>query len=252
MNQIEDIAVQHQICKATYSLCRVVGYKYVLKHFPHEVNHLEECLFLLKKQVSATLCKCIILTNLCITKMDVVHRIDEQDKGDHENWETTYVLLHWLAALCLIPFDICSMDSTAGMATVGKSTLVVTIVHTCKSFMQDTGPTRDAASICLSVLLTRPDMENAHLEEFMVWATMFLNSFLQLPVVERSNLCPQYFLALGVLHADLDLHCASSTGRKMPPWEGYPITGVSVWLTHLAAGSSRCRACRRRGPSGTA
>lgn len=64
MNQIEDIAVQHQICKATYSLCRVVGYKYVLKHFPHEVNHLEECLFLLKKQVSAILCKCIILTNV--------------------------------------------------------------------------------------------------------------------------------------------------------------------------------------------
>lgn len=109
-------------------------------------------------------------------------------------------MLHWLAALCLIPFDICSMDSTAGIATVGKSTLVETIVHTCKSYMQDTGPTRDAASICLSVLLTRPDMENAHLEEFMVWATMFLNSFLQLPVVERSNLCPQYFLALGVLH----------------------------------------------------
>lgn len=41
----------HYICKATYSLCRVVGYKYVLKHFPHEVNHLEECLILLSKQV---------------------------------------------------------------------------------------------------------------------------------------------------------------------------------------------------------
>jgi len=177
-----------------------VGYKYVLKHFPHEVNHLEECLALVKKQVQLPSRARSHLNFTHSQSIAFLTTVSMQDKVDHDNWETTYVLIHWLAALCLIPFDICSMDSTAGLAAVGKSTLVVNIVQTCKSFMQDTGPTREAASICLSVLLTRPDMENAHLQEFMAWSTALLGSYLQLPVVERNSLSPLYFHTLGVLH----------------------------------------------------
>lgn len=54
--------------------------------------------------------------------------------------------------------------------------------------------------MCLSVLLTRPDMETAHLDEFVGWATALLDDFSQLPPQERSNLSQQYFLILGVLH----------------------------------------------------
>ena len=36
--------------------------------------------------------------------------IRAQDSTDYETWETRYVLLMWLCILCLIPFDICSMD----------------------------------------------------------------------------------------------------------------------------------------------
>lgn len=35
----------------SYSVCRVAGYKYVMKHFLHEVRHLESCLSLLNQQV---------------------------------------------------------------------------------------------------------------------------------------------------------------------------------------------------------
>ncbi len=146
-----------------------------------------------------------------------IFTISFQDKLDHDNWETTYVLLLWLAALCLIPFDICSMDSSAGLMSVnGKSTLVLNIVQTCKSCMQDTGPTREAASVCLSVLLTRPDMETAHLHEFMTWSIALLDSWSQLPPAERSNLSSQYFLILGDLHCVFQIYKLGHRLKLLP------------------------------------
>ncbi|KAJ1417019.1 armadillo-type protein, partial [Ochromonadaceae sp. CCMP2298] len=176
----------------SYSLCRVAGYKYVMKHFLHEVSHLESCLSLL----------------------------NQQDRADHR-WETRYVLLLWLAALCLIPFDICSMDSSlqiepsqpvdASDATEPSEsiesssvpgpparTLVTNIVTQCKAFLSDTGPTREAAAVCLSCLLTRPDMENAHLQEFMQWSVQQLEEWAQRPAAERATLSADYFCVLGV------------------------------------------------------
>ena len=72
----------HALCKIIQLCCRVRGYKHVMKLFPHEVSHLELCLSLIRAQ----------------------------DSTDYETWETRYVLLMWLCILCLIPFDICSMD----------------------------------------------------------------------------------------------------------------------------------------------
>ena len=72
----------HALCKIVQLCCRVRGYKHVMKSFPHEVSHLELCLSLIRAQ----------------------------DSTDYETWETRYVLLLWLCILCLIPFDICSMD----------------------------------------------------------------------------------------------------------------------------------------------
>ena len=41
----------HAICKIVQLLCRVRGFKHVMKLFPHEVSHLEMCLLLLRAQV---------------------------------------------------------------------------------------------------------------------------------------------------------------------------------------------------------
>ena len=72
----------HRLCKIIHLLCRVRGYKHVIKLFPHEAEHLEPCLILLR----------------------------HQKQSDYSNWETRYSLLLWLSILCLIPFDICSIE----------------------------------------------------------------------------------------------------------------------------------------------
>lgn len=137
--------------------------------------------------------------------------IISQHHSDFTNWETSYVLLLWLSALCLIPFDICSMDSTLlvhgkssdmtdTQPAFGASSLIVDIISICKSFLCQTGPAREAASICLSSLLTRPDMENAVLNSFVEWAMTILLSWLTLSEEVRSCLTVEYFQLLGILH----------------------------------------------------
>ncbi len=149
----------------TQLLCRVRGYKYVIKLFPHDVCHFETCMKLLHLQ----------------------------DKSDYQNWETRYILMLWLCILCIIPFDICSMDSslTSHSTTDGKvitsdistsdakqdNTLVNHIITICLSYLSDPGPTRDAASACLSTLLTRPDMESHMLHKFIQSAIDILNAW---------------------------------------------------------------------------
>lgn len=110
------------------------------------------------------------------------------------------MLIHWLANLSLIPFAISSMDSRANNA--GDSIHLVTrIVMVCKRHLADTGPTREAAAVCISSLLTRPDMESSHLTEFMAWSMSLLNQWAVQPSADRSALTIQYFEVLGVLQS---------------------------------------------------
>lgn len=115
-----------------------------------------------------------------------------QNVKDFDNWETRYILMLWLCVLCIIPFDICSMDSSllsnsttsgavltsdAQLCGATRPTLVQHIVAISLSYMSDAGPTRDAASACLSTLLTRPDMESSFLRDFIDSAVMILNEW---------------------------------------------------------------------------
>jgi tubulin-specific chaperone D len=122
-----------------YTLCRLRGHKTVTRFFPHEAADLEPVLCTLKAQ----------------------------DRGDHERWQTRYGLLLWLSMLVLVPFDICSIDS--GLADApsqsqrpqqqATATLVGTLCELAKAYLEDPGPTREAAAACLASLLKRPDME---------------------------------------------------------------------------------------------
>lgn len=63
-------------------------------------------------------------------------------------------------------------------ATNGSSgTLVQQIIAMCLEYMSDAGPTRDAASACLSTLLTRPDMESDVLKDFISSAVTILREW---------------------------------------------------------------------------
>jgi hypothetical protein len=86
--------------------------------------------------------------------------------------------------LVLIPFDIYTIDSSVvkANATVDdagdhtSTSLVGSIITLCEGYLRDTGPTRDAAAICLTSLLTRPDMESSHLHNFMLWSTGLISA----------------------------------------------------------------------------
>jgi hypothetical protein len=96
-------------------------------------------------------------------------------------------MLLWLCMLCLIPFDICSMDSTMSLQTntfdttaprhEHQSKLVLDMIAVCKEHLSESGPTREAGYACLSALFTRPDMEASILTEFMSWSCSRLRAW---------------------------------------------------------------------------
>jgi hypothetical protein len=47
---VADMALVDRVFRVIYALCKVRGYKVVVKHFPHEASHLEPALALLKAQ----------------------------------------------------------------------------------------------------------------------------------------------------------------------------------------------------------
>ena len=64
-------------------------------------------------------------------------------------------------------FDLTTIDSSLGNDNNNEEqSLIHGMVSLCKHYLGDPGPTRDAAAVCLSKLLTRPDMEGKYLTEF--------------------------------------------------------------------------------------
>jgi hypothetical protein len=172
----------HIVCRVLQLICRVRGHKHVSKFFPHEVFHLEGCLLLLQAQ----------------------------DKTEHTTWETRYVLLLWLTVLCLIPFDICSLDSSMQEHTTtdatpgsagheGASSLVSLVKRTCQEYLEDAGPTREAAASCLSALLTRPDMDSSMLSEYITWTLEVMDSWILKGEEALNELTNESFRLLGML-----------------------------------------------------
>jgi hypothetical protein len=175
---------QQAVFQVVYNLCRCRGYKTIVKFYPHEVSDLEPLMCMLQSQ----------------------------DRNDHERWESRYALLLWLSMLVLVPFDIYTIDSSVGdgaeaarYGTAGDSglgvgteggqqqTLVGSILAICQEYMTDSGPTRDAAAVCLSSLLTRPDMDESYFLEFVAWAGALLS---QEGIFQTSQ---KVFLVTGVL-----------------------------------------------------
>jgi hypothetical protein len=158
--QIYDNPYLQKVFQIIYSLCKTRGYKVVSKFFPHEVADLEPALVAL----------------LC------------QDASNHTTWETRYVLLLWLSILVLIPFDLRTVDSALPSArrdtTMQPKGIIAEIIHVCQSYLIDPGAVREAAAACLSRLLTRPDLETAHLERFFTWCGDAVDLCLKAPSAE--------------------------------------------------------------------
>lgn len=172
----------HKLFQLVYHLCKVRGYKTIVKLLPHEVSDFEPTLMLLQAQ----------------------------DRADYSTWETRYVLLLWLSMLCLVPFDLTTIDSSLTAASSSNSaiSIVASILALCKEYLGDPGATQVAASVCLSRLLSRPDMEAHYLTRFLTWA----NS------------------ELATAHASADLRANQ-----------FRVTGVMLSLAHIAKHAPRAQ-----------
>ena len=161
-----DIPQIHVLCKILRLFCKIRGAKYILKLFPHEVSQFELCLYLLRAQ----------------------------DHHDYQNWETIYILFLWLTILSLIPFDICSMDSTLSTADTltQQSTLVHEIIQICKANLSNPGPIRESAAVCLATLLTRPDMDQEILCNVLNNFCEYLETFNQ----QNENIVSFYIIGI--------------------------------------------------------
>jgi tubulin-specific chaperone D len=135
------------------------------------------------------------------------------------------VLILWLCMLCLIPFDICSMDSTLqthtttdqkpGSGDEKSSSLVTEIIEIARNFLKDPGPIRDAAAACLSSLLTRPDMDNQLLSCFFNYACSVTSSWTSKGDTASTEVASNSFEVIGVLQTIAQIFKKGERGRLL-------------------------------------
>lgn len=144
-----------------YQFMKVRGYKTIVKFLPHEVSDLEPVLRLF----------------LSI------------DENAVQLWKCRYCLFVWLSTLVIIPFDLKTVDSTLGndenMNNEGK--LIPTIIETCKTYLLKHEASREVAGICLSKLLTRPDLEESHLLSFIDWSSSMLEKIMNSETINSAT-----------------------------------------------------------------
>ncbi|KAM7387217.1 hypothetical protein PAMA_009704 [Pampus argenteus] len=133
----------HLSFKFLYIICKVRGYKIFMQLFPHEVADVEPVLDLLSRQ----------------------------DPRDTETWETRYMLLLWLSMTCLIPFDLSRLDGylESGAGKTREATMD-RILAIAKSYLVVSDSPRDAASVLVSKFMTRPDVKQKCLGDFLGWS----------------------------------------------------------------------------------
>ncbi|KAJ1997198.1 hypothetical protein GGI04_005494, partial [Coemansia thaxteri] len=143
-----------------YTLCKVRGYKTVLRFFPHGVADVEPVLSSLWRYTAS----------LTIS-----------------SWTARYVMLIWLSLLSKIPFDLDSIDSgAANLPTLNFSdaadvsadaarshvVLVDRWVELGKFYLRRPGCEMEGAAVMLSRLLTRQDTSASLQPAFIAWATL--------------------------------------------------------------------------------
>ncbi|XP_072036691.1 tubulin-specific chaperone D-like isoform X1 [Amphiura filiformis] len=142
-NTANDPQLCHLAFKCHYLITKTRGPKIVVRLLPHEVSDLESTLSLLA----------------------------QQNAKDYEHWETRYMLLLWLSIICMIPFDMSRLDSNV-RSEVGevREPIMLRIINASKTYLDVPDKSRDAASMLISKFLTRHDVKQQRLPEFLDWA----------------------------------------------------------------------------------
>ncbi|XP_066442749.1 tubulin-specific chaperone D [Eleutherodactylus coqui] len=134
--------------KFLYIISKVRGYKIFLRLFPHEVVDVQP----------------------------VLEMISAQNPADHETWETRYMLLLWLSMTCLIPFDLSRLDGNLSQkeGQMRRSTMDH-ILEIAKSYLLVSDKARDAAAVLVSKFITRPDVKQKKMADFLDWSLATLS-----------------------------------------------------------------------------
>ncbi|CAH1795099.1 unnamed protein product, partial [Owenia fusiformis] len=136
-------ALMHQAFKYLYLITKTRGYKVILRLMPHEVADLEPVLALLA----------------------------QQDPLGFQTWETRYMLLLWLSIVCMIPFDMNRLDSNIEQQSGQKRAPIMDrILEAGKKYLCVFDKSQDAAAYLVSRFLTRPDVKEKRLPDFLDWA----------------------------------------------------------------------------------
>ncbi|KAK2836189.1 hypothetical protein Q7C36_014058 [Tachysurus vachellii] len=100
----------------------------------------------------------------------VLDLLCRQDPKDTETWETRYMLLLWLSMTCLIPFDLSRLDGHLNSdLKQNRETIMDRILSVAKYYLQVSDKSRDAASVLISKFVTRPDVKQKRLGDFLDW-----------------------------------------------------------------------------------
>lgn len=78
-----------------YTLCKVSGFKKIVKFLPHDVKDLEPCTYLLSVEREGI----------------ITAPADSGAANETARWHVSYGLLLWLGVLSVIPFDLSTVDS---------------------------------------------------------------------------------------------------------------------------------------------
>ncbi|XP_022919826.2 tubulin-specific chaperone D [Onthophagus taurus] len=138
-----NMKLKHQVFNYMYILINVRGYKVIVRHLPHEVADFEPVLRLL----------------------------EQQNPEDTKTWMTRYVLLLWLSIIVMIPFHLSRLDGFyENEQNVEGKTAMIRVLDLCKTYAIVSDKCRDAAAFLASKFLTRTDVKQIHLKQFLDWA----------------------------------------------------------------------------------
>ncbi|XP_013917093.1 PREDICTED: tubulin-specific chaperone D-like [Thamnophis sirtalis] len=142
----------HLAFQFLYIISKVRGYKTLLRLFPHEVADVQP----------------------------VLDMLVAQNPKEYETWETRYMLLLWLSVTCLIPFDLARLDGNiSSVEGCPRVSTMDRILAVAKSYLVVSDKSRDAAAVLVSKFITRPDVRQKRMADFLDWtlSTLSKSSF---------------------------------------------------------------------------
>lgn len=193
---------------ALYALSKVRGRKRVQKFLPHRVEDVHAILSTLQG-------------------VDRLSRNADAAASGSKNtsqpqlWESLYVLWSWMGILSLVPFR---------SSVVIDVNRINELIELGKEYLTEAGPTRDMSSACLASWLSRPDLEQTHLESFQEWSTEVLQKYLENPARETMR-------AMGVLQTLVTILKVSTSDRQSILHFVAPLKSIIIRIAEIKPGN---------------